>query len=173
MYSCGFYLFQVSAFGDEGAGDEGDHWVLQCSGRFWRRSDNVRLKHIVTDKYVFPPEANVFCLICTWIFIPDPKLKVGTLDRHFRVARVSSPDPQLNRMCSVGNGKKAGITLLVVCFSYLHVTGDTYGRPIHRQREVSCYPHPSELNYWKAAEGIFIKPSDPLPRAGAARHDEL
>ena len=58
------------------------------------------------------------------------------------------------------------------CFSYLHVTGDTYGRPIHGQKEVSGYPSPSELNYWKAAEGIFIKPSDPLPRVGGV-HDEL
>ena len=34
------------------------------------------------------------------------------------------------------------------------------------------YPNPIELNYWKAAEGIFIKPSDPLPRVGGV-HDEL
>ena len=46
------FLFQVSAFGDSGKGDEGDHWALQCSGKYWRRNDNVRLKHIVTDKYV-------------------------------------------------------------------------------------------------------------------------
>ena len=46
-----------------------------------------------------------------------------------------------------------------VCFSYLHVTGDSYGRPIRGQREISGYPSVSELNYWEAAEGIFVTPS--------------
>ena len=41
---------EVSAFGEAGSGDEGDHWALQCSGKYWRRNDNVRLKHIVTEK---------------------------------------------------------------------------------------------------------------------------
>ena len=49
-----------------------------------------------------------------------------------------------------------------VYFSYLHVTGDSFGRPIHGQREISAYPSPSELNYWQAAEGIFIKPTEDL-----------
>jgi len=45
-------------------------------------------------------------------------------------------------------------------FSYLHVSGDTYGRPIHGQKEVSGYASISELNYWEAAEGIFVKPTE-------------
>ena len=44
--------------------------------------------------------------------------------------------------------------------SYLHVSGDSFGRPISGQREVSGYPSPSELNYWQAQEGIFVTPSE-------------
>jgi len=59
-----------------------------------------------------------------------------------------------------------------VCCSYLHVSGDTYGRPISGQREVSGYSSPSELNQWKAGEGIFLKPTDAgLESRGI--HDEL
>ena len=60
----------------------------------------------------------------------------------------------------------------VVHCSYLHVSGDTYGRPISGQREVSGYSSPSDLNQWKAAEGIFLKPTDAgLESRGI--HDEL
>jgi hypothetical protein len=45
-------------------------------------------------------------------------------------------------------------------FSYLHVTGDTYGRPIKNQREVCGYSSPNELNYWQAMEGVFVTPSE-------------
>jgi len=44
--------------------------------------------------------------------------------------------------------------------SYLHVSGDAYGRPISGQREVSGYSYASDLNQWKAAEGIFLKPTE-------------
>jgi len=96
---------EVSAFGESGIGDEGDHWAVTCSGKHWKRSESVRIKHLVTE-------------------------------------------------------------------NYLHVTGDSYGRPIQGQREVSGYHSPSELNYWKAAEGIFVKPSEPLQKVNSPR-DEL
>lgn len=41
---------------------------------------------------------------------------------------------------------------------YLHSTGHTYGRPINGQREISCYPTPTQQNLWKAMEGIYLKP---------------
>jgi dolichyl-phosphate-mannose--protein O-mannosyl transferase len=85
--------YEVSAFGESGEGDEGDLWKLICTGNYWRRSDKVRLQHVVTNHY-------------------------------------------------------------------LHVSGDTYGRPISGQREVSGYSSMSDLNYWTAAEGIFVKPSE-------------
>lgn len=85
--------FEVSAFGENGDGDDGDYWTVVCSGQFWRREDKVRLKHITTN-------------------------------------------------------------------GYLHVTGDTYGRPIHGQKEVCSYPSMSDSSFWQAAEGVFIKPAD-------------
>ena len=60
-----------------------------------------------------------------------------------------------------------------LCVSYLHVSGDTFGRPIHGQREVSGYSVPNELNYWKAAEGIFVKPTDSQAGVSSDFHDEL
>ena len=55
--------------------------------------------------------------------------------------------------------------------SYLHLTGDTFGRPIHGQREVSGYQSASEMNYWQAQEGIFIKPT--VATGGHHIHDEF
>jgi hypothetical protein len=55
--------------------------------------------------------------------------------------------------------------LVLRCFvfvSYLHVTGETYGRPISGQREVSGYSSMNDNNYWTVAEGIFIKPTEGL-----------
>ncbi|XP_066294279.1 stromal cell-derived factor 2-like [Branchiostoma lanceolatum] len=43
---------------------------------------------------------------------------------------------------------------------YLHITGDTYGRPIHGQREVCAYPKPDSGNFWRVMEGVFIKPTE-------------
>ncbi|XP_046362512.1 stromal cell-derived factor 2-like [Haliotis cracherodii] len=94
---------EVSAFGEEGEGDEGDNWVIVCSTKHWSRRDKIRIKNVVTEHY-------------------------------------------------------------------LHVSGDSYGRPIHGQREVSGYPTPSEMNYWIVNEGIFIKPAND-PNTGKLMHD--
>lgn len=56
--------------------------------------------------------------------------------------------------------------------SYLHVTGDTYGRPIHGQKEISAYPSVHEFNYWQAAEGIYIKPTEVKSRTSTEDLDE-
>ncbi|XP_052812874.1 stromal cell-derived factor 2-like [Mya arenaria] len=84
---------EVSAFGEDGEGDDGDNWVIVCSGKHWSRKDKVRIKNVVTEHY-------------------------------------------------------------------LHVSGDTFGRPISGQREVSAYASPNDLNYWQVQEGIFITPSE-------------
>ncbi|NWR77157.1 SDF2L protein, partial [Centropus bengalensis] len=92
---------EVSAFGDDGEGDDLDIWIVQCSGTYWEREDAVRFKHVGTEVF-------------------------------------------------------------------LSITGEQYGHPIRGQREVHGMPTANHHNYWKAMEGIFIKPSmDP------ARHDEL
>ena len=72
----------------------------------------------------------------------------------------------------MGSPGQRAVKHVCVCYSYLHVSGDTYGRPISGQREVSGYSSPSELNQWKAGEGIFLKPTDAgLESRGI--HDEL
>lgn len=84
----------MSAFGENGEGDDGDNWILECDDDFWRRDESVRLRHELTKKY-------------------------------------------------------------------LHVTGDTYGRPIHGQLEVSCYSYHNQFNLWRVLEGVYIKPNEP------------
>lgn len=53
----------------------------------------------------------------------------------------------------------------------LSVTGEQYGRPISGQKEVHGMAQPSQNNYWKAMEGIFMKPSELLK--AEAHHAEL
>ncbi|KAL8594954.1 Stromal cell-derived factor 2-like protein [Nucella lapillus] len=102
---------EVSAFGEDGEGDEGDNWVVVCKDMYWSREEKFRLKNVVTEYY-------------------------------------------------------------------LHVSGQTFGRPIKGQKEVCGYPGPSDRNMWRTAEGMFIKP--PQTRAeqkfeeGSDQgHDEL
>uniref|UniRef100_A0A803YK96 Stromal cell derived factor 2 like 1 n=1 Tax=Meleagris gallopavo TaxID=9103 RepID=A0A803YK96_MELGA len=92
---------EVSAFGDDGEGDDLDIWIVQCSGTHWEREDAVRFKHVGTEVF-------------------------------------------------------------------LSITGEQYGHPIRGQREVHGMPTANHHNYWKAMEGVFIKPSMDL-----AKHDEL
>ncbi|XP_014936898.2 stromal cell-derived factor 2 isoform X2 [Acinonyx jubatus] len=44
----------------------------------------------------------------------------------------------------------------------LSVTGEQYGRPISGQKEVHGMAQPSQNNYWKTMEGIFMKPTELL-----------
>ncbi|KAH0511474.1 Stromal cell-derived factor 2 [Microtus ochrogaster] len=53
----------------------------------------------------------------------------------------------------------------------LSVTGEQYGRPISGQKEVHGMAQPSQNNYWKAMEGIFMKPSELLK--AEVHHAEL
>ncbi|XP_028681228.1 stromal cell-derived factor 2-like protein 1 [Erpetoichthys calabaricus] len=43
---------EVSAFGENGEGDDLDVWNVQCSGIYWERDDAVRFKHIGTEVYL-------------------------------------------------------------------------------------------------------------------------
>ena len=43
---------EVSAFGDNGEGDDGDNWIVECDDSFWKRDDSFRLKHELTKKYL-------------------------------------------------------------------------------------------------------------------------
>lgn len=86
---------EVSCYGEDGEGDHLDDWIVVCSGKYWRRDQFVRFKHVETG-------------------------------------------------------------------AFLGCSGQTYGRPINGQYEVvSSHSGTSNSNkYWKAMEGVFIKPSD-------------
>jgi len=43
---------EVSAFGNDGAGDEMDTWTVVCAYQTWRRDGAVKLKHKGTNKYL-------------------------------------------------------------------------------------------------------------------------
>ncbi|GFY44230.1 stromal cell-derived factor 2 [Trichonephila inaurata madagascariensis] len=46
---------EVSAFGEDGEGDTGDHWTVTCSSDYWERSGLVRFKHADTDMWLGVP----------------------------------------------------------------------------------------------------------------------
>ncbi|CAF5181861.1 unnamed protein product [Rotaria magnacalcarata] len=53
--------------------------------------------------------------------------------------------------------------ILKYLFRYLHLTGDTYGRPIHGQKEISCYAYANSQNLWKVDAGVYVRQSsEPL-----------
>ncbi|XP_050542667.1 stromal cell-derived factor 2 [Daktulosphaira vitifoliae] len=43
---------EVSAYGNQGEGDSGDHWFVDCSGDFWERDDDVQLRHVDTGAFL-------------------------------------------------------------------------------------------------------------------------
>lgn len=43
---------EVSAYGINGEGDSGDHWVVLCNGEFWKRNEEIMLRHVDTDVYL-------------------------------------------------------------------------------------------------------------------------
>ncbi|KAG7481037.1 hypothetical protein MATL_G00062520 [Megalops atlanticus] len=43
---------EVSAFGENGEGDDLDVWTVQCSGTYWERDEAVRFKHKGTEVFL-------------------------------------------------------------------------------------------------------------------------
>ncbi|XP_077317763.1 stromal cell-derived factor 2-like protein 1 [Lithobates pipiens] len=43
---------EVSAFGENGEGDDLDTWTVQCGDSVWEREDSVRFKHVGTSAYL-------------------------------------------------------------------------------------------------------------------------
>ena len=39
----------MSAFGEEGEGDNLDEWTVQCGGSVWKREEAIRFRHKATD----------------------------------------------------------------------------------------------------------------------------
>nr|VZI34875.1 unnamed protein product [Spirometra erinaceieuropaei] len=44
--------YEVSAFGADGVGDEGDDWKLHCDSSFWKRNEPFKLQHVSTSGYL-------------------------------------------------------------------------------------------------------------------------
>ncbi len=45
-------LQEVSAFGENGEGDDLDVWAVQCGETYWERDDAVRIKHVATEVFL-------------------------------------------------------------------------------------------------------------------------
>lgn len=44
---------EVSAFGENGLGDDGDNWIVECEADdYWRREEAVRFVHKLTNKFL-------------------------------------------------------------------------------------------------------------------------
>jgi dolichyl-phosphate-mannose--protein O-mannosyl transferase len=43
---------EISGFGENGHGDSGDDWIVECSTENWMRGQPVRLLHVDTKKYL-------------------------------------------------------------------------------------------------------------------------
>ncbi|KAJ8683913.1 hypothetical protein QAD02_019705 [Eretmocerus hayati] len=43
---------EVSAYGNNGDGDTGDHWMIVCPSEYWERDEPVMFKHMDTDAYL-------------------------------------------------------------------------------------------------------------------------
>uniref|UniRef100_A0A5K3ENK9 Stromal cell-derived factor 2 n=1 Tax=Mesocestoides corti TaxID=53468 RepID=A0A5K3ENK9_MESCO len=44
--------FEVSAFGQNGIGDEGDNWEIICNDKTWMRESAVKFRHLSTSGYL-------------------------------------------------------------------------------------------------------------------------
>lgn len=42
----------MSAFGENGEGDDLDTWAVQCGETYWERDDAVRIKHVATEVFL-------------------------------------------------------------------------------------------------------------------------
>lgn len=93
---------EVSAFGNNGEGDSGDHWTIICDGNHWERDDDIMFRHVDTSVY-------------------------------------------------------------------LSVSGEQYGQPINGQMEVVGTSR-TMSSQWKAAEGLYIHPSDFNPKENIMSH---
>lgn len=43
---------EITGFGEDGKGDTGDDWVVQCKTKYWMRDSSVRILHTDTNRYL-------------------------------------------------------------------------------------------------------------------------
>ncbi|KRZ42062.1 E3 ubiquitin-protein ligase RNF13, partial [Trichinella pseudospiralis] len=56
---------EVSCFGKNGIGDEGDNWIVLCDKKYWEKGDEVHFKHLQTDQYLALRNADAY-EVCNW-----------------------------------------------------------------------------------------------------------
>src|SRR5512142_2562629 len=54
LCDCSYTLYsqEVSAFGEDGEGDDLDLWTVRCSGQHWEREASVRFQHVGTSVFL-------------------------------------------------------------------------------------------------------------------------
>ncbi|KRZ42063.1 E3 ubiquitin-protein ligase RNF13, partial [Trichinella pseudospiralis] len=53
---------EVSCFGKNGIGDEGDNWIVLCDKKYWEKGDEVHFKHLQTDHWSLSTSLCIFLL---------------------------------------------------------------------------------------------------------------
>ncbi|KRX66688.1 E3 ubiquitin-protein ligase RNF13 [Trichinella sp. T9] len=53
---------EVSCFGKNGIGDEGDNWIVLCDKKYWEKGDEVQFKHLQTDHWSLSTSLCIFLL---------------------------------------------------------------------------------------------------------------
>ena len=48
MFNSPTLSLEISAFGSDGEGDDGDTWKVECKWNFWLRDEAVGFKHVDT-----------------------------------------------------------------------------------------------------------------------------
>ncbi|UJR08721.1 hypothetical protein I4U23_012978 [Adineta vaga] len=145
---------QQSVTGSPNADDVNSYWQVQgenCDRGVPIKCDSIiRLIHVVTKRYLHSHD------------FASP-LSHNQEVSAFGEDGVGDAGDRWKVMCTGRNDywlRKDGIRLQhVVTGKYLHLTGDTYGRPIHGQKEISCYSHANSQNIWKVDAGVYIRTS--------------
>lgn len=80
---------EVSAFGEDGVGDDLDEWSPVCSTKYWERKEIIRFKHRETQVWVFM-HAKIWFLngILEWFSIRKLSSK-NTARAHFFMCSLS------------------------------------------------------------------------------------
>lgn len=160
---------QQSVTAIEDHDDVNSHWVVKGkSGKTCKRGEpiacgtTIRLEHLATKKnlhshHFSSPLSNNQEVSC---FGDNGE---GDTGDHWTV------------ICSSDNWERNGLIRLKHADTdmWMGVSGNTYGRPISGQKEVCALAYSDSNCYWKTAEGVFIKPTDPPNPAIAHIHTEL
>lgn len=157
---------QQSITGTTEGNDDGSYWAVKGpSSEFCERGEpikcgsKIRLEHVSTQKNL---HSHLF---------KSPLSGNQEVSAFGENGEGDSGD-NWTLVCSEDNWERNAFVRLkhVDTEGWLGVSGRTYGRPIHGQSEVVTTSYPDGSSYWRAAEGIFVKPNDMKEESS---HDEL